>query len=60
MPHALPRLRIRRAHWHTYITGPKNDESQQERILHWVSPILVGGDADSHYKGRGADSDERN
>jgi len=58
--HASPKPHIDKAQWHTYITGPKDDESQQQRILRWVSPILVGGDADSHYKGRGADSDKRN
>lgn len=32
---------IRRAHWHTYLVGPKVDKI---RILKWLSPILVNID----------------
>lgn len=37
--HASPRPHIRRAHWHTYRTGP----GRQELKLKWLSPMLVGG-----------------
>ncbi|MEV3801974.1 hypothetical protein RI528_00280 [Aeromonas veronii] len=32
---------IRRAHWHTYLTGPKGDKV---RVLKWLSPIAVNVD----------------
>jgi len=43
--HASPRAHVRRAHWHTYLRGPKS--GTQERVLRWLHPILVGGDGDS-------------
>jgi len=42
--HASPRAHVRRAHWHTYLRGPKS--GTQERVLRWLHPILVGGDED--------------
>lgn len=36
--HASPRAHIRRAHWHTYLTG----KGRTTPKLRWVSPILVG------------------
>lgn len=39
---AGPRPHVRRAHWHTYLTGPRTGE--QRRLLRWISPVLVGGD----------------
>ena len=39
--HASPRVHIRRAHWHTFLTGV----GRTRRELRWISPILVGGDA---------------
>jgi len=39
--HASPRAHIRRAHWHTYLTG----QGRTNRKLRWVSPILVGSQA---------------
>lgn len=38
--HASPRPHIRRAHWHTYWTGPKN--RPQTPVLKWLPPIPVG------------------
>jgi hypothetical protein len=40
--HASPRAHVRRAHWHTYWTGPKDKE--QKPKLKWLSPILVGAE----------------
>jgi hypothetical protein len=40
--HAAPRAHLRRAHWHTYITGPRADAHRQRRDLRWLHPILVG------------------
>jgi hypothetical protein len=38
--HASPRPHVRRAHWHTYLKGPRAQE--QERVLRWLPPIAVG------------------
>lgn len=38
--HASPRAHIRRAHWHTFLAGPKA-EVQRERRLKWLPPIPV-------------------
>lgn len=35
----IVRPHVRRAHWHTYWTGPKG---AQKPLLRWLSPILVG------------------
>ena len=40
--HASPRPHVRRAHWHSYWTGPK--DGKRKVILKWLPPILVGGD----------------
>ena len=37
-----PVVHIRKAHWHTYYTGPKN--GQRSTKLNWIPPILVGSD----------------
>jgi len=37
--HASPRPHVRRAHWHTYWTGPK---ASQRPVVRWLSPMLVG------------------
>lgn len=37
--HASPRPHVRRAHWHTYLVGPK--AGPQERVLKWLPPIAV-------------------
>lgn len=33
---------IRRAHWHTYWTGPKKEPGKQKPVLRWIPPIPVG------------------
>jgi hypothetical protein len=33
---------VRRAHWHTYWVGPRDD---QHRELRWISPTLVGAES---------------
>lgn len=38
-PHAGPRPHIRRAHWHTFLSGPRTGE--QRRDLRWLPPIAV-------------------
>jgi hypothetical protein len=41
--HASPSPHIRRAHWHTYLTGPKKNVpiDQRKRLLKWIPPIPV-------------------
>jgi hypothetical protein len=42
--HAAPAPHLRRAHWHTYWTGPMDGERRQ--VLKWLAPMAVGvGDA---------------
>lgn len=36
--HGSPRPHIRRAHWHTFLTGPRTDPL---RVLRWLPPIAV-------------------
>lgn len=38
--HAAPRPHVRRAHWHSYWTGPRSAE--QKLALRWLHPVLVG------------------
>jgi hypothetical protein len=38
--HASPRPHVRRAHWHTFLAGPRDGE--RERRLRWLPPIPVG------------------
>lgn len=38
--HAGPRPHLRRAHWHTYLTGA----ARRKRVLKWLHPILVKTD----------------
>lgn len=40
--HRNPRPHLRRAHWHGYWTGPRDQD--QAFKLHWLNPILVGAD----------------
>ena len=37
--HQKPRPHLRRAHWHTYLTGPRSEE--QKRVLRWISPLEI-------------------
>lgn len=39
-----PRPHVRRAHWHGYWTGPRDGD--QQFVLKWAPPILVGGEED--------------
>lgn len=41
--HAGPRPHVRRAHWHHYWTGPRNQPDERKLVLRWVHPTLVGG-----------------
>ena len=36
---------IRRAHWHTYLTGPKH--SERKRIMRWIPPLMIGINQDT-------------
>jgi hypothetical protein len=38
--HASPAAHLRRAHWHTYWTGPR--DGARRRALRWLAPISVG------------------
>ena len=38
--HASPRPHIRRAHYHTFLTGPRDGE--RGRVVHWIPPLPVG------------------
>ena len=38
------RPHVRRAHWHTFVAGPRKDASKQERRLKWLPPIAVNLD----------------
>ncbi len=38
--HAGPRPHVRRAHWHTYLVGPRT--THQQRELRWIAPVAVG------------------
>jgi len=37
-----PKPHVRRAHWHGYWTGPRNDPENRKFALLWLHPILVG------------------
>ena len=37
--HASPRAHVRRAHWHSYWMGTRDE---QQLSLKWLHPILVG------------------
>lgn len=41
-----PRAHVRRAHWHTYWSGPRNEPAKRSFQLRWLHPIAVnvGGD----------------
>ena len=40
--HASPRPHVRRAHWHSFWTGPKNDPEKRKPVLKWLPPVPVG------------------
>lgn len=39
--HARPRPHIRRAHWHTFWTGPR--DGTQTPVVHWLPPTMIAG-----------------
>lgn len=41
-----PRPHIRRAHYHHFWTGPRNDESKRKLIVRWLAPIPVNWDGE--------------
>lgn len=41
--HAPLRPHIRRAHWHSYWTGPKKEPARRCVVVKWIHPVLVGG-----------------
>jgi hypothetical protein len=42
--HARPRAHVRKAHWHTYWTGPKKDP--QTAKLKWLHPMVINDDGE--------------
>jgi len=42
--HASPRPHVRRAHWHSYWTGPRKEPAKQKLVLKWIHPVLVGAE----------------
>ncbi|MGN0995700.1 MAG: AcrVA2 family anti-CRISPR protein [Candidatus Ventricola sp.] len=44
--HASPVPHVRRAHWHHFWHGPKDDPAKRELVLKWVPPVLVGAQDD--------------
>lgn len=44
--HASPRPHIRRAHWHHYWTGKRDDQENRKLILKWNPPAYVGIEKD--------------
>ena len=43
--HASPRPHIRSAHWHTFWTGPRNEQFPiRKPVVKWIPPIPVGVD----------------
>lgn len=41
VPRGSPRPHIRRAHWHAYWHGPKEEPEKRSVKLHWLPPIAV-------------------
>jgi len=42
--HNGPRPHIRRAHWHTFLTGPRSSE-ERYRLLKWLPPLPINVDS---------------
>lgn len=42
--HRSPVMHLRRAHWHTYLRGPRKLAAKRPRFLKWIAPIIVGAD----------------
>lgn len=43
---ASPRPHVRRAHWHTYWTGPRQGPQPRRAVLKWLPPIAVALEED--------------
>jgi hypothetical protein len=39
-----PRAHVRRAHWHGYWTGPRDQPDARGFVYHWLPPQVVGGE----------------
>jgi hypothetical protein len=44
--HASPRAHVRRAHWHSFWLGPRDEPTARKLELRWLHPMLVGGGRD--------------
>lgn len=42
--HSSPRPHVRRAHWHSYWTGPRKDPARRQLVVKWIHPILIGAE----------------
>jgi hypothetical protein len=42
MPLRQVRAHIRRAHWHSFWTGPRREPKQRQLVVKWLPPIPVG------------------
>jgi len=42
--HSGPRPHVRRAHWHSFWTGPKSDIDKRRIVVKWLPPIPVNVD----------------
>ena len=43
-----PRPHWRRAHWHAFRIGPRDDPAKRTKIMRWLDPIHVGGARGPH------------
>lgn len=43
--HASPRPHIRRAHWHSFWTGPRRLEQPREVVVKWLPPVPVNAES---------------
>lgn len=46
--HTPKRPHIRRAHYHSFWTGHRNDEANRELVVKWIPPIFVNADDGSN------------
>lgn len=40
--HKSPQVHFRKAHWHHFWVGPRDNPDKRKLILHWLAPMLVG------------------
>lgn len=38
------RPHLRKAHWHSYWTGPRDEPENRKKIIKWIAPVVVGTD----------------